>query len=465
MMNFDLDKHEINHVHFIGIGGISMSAIAEVLLTFGYTVSGSDIRASKITDKLIHKGAKITIGHHEDALPSCDLVVYTAAVKSDNPELIKARKLNIPTIDRAEMLGLLMKKFSHSIAVAGTHGKTTTTSMISLILEYSNFHPTILVGGELDAIGGNVKIGNRDYLVTEACEYVESFLKFFPTFGIILNIDADHLDYFKDLEHIIGSFRKFGQLIPQDGFLLAFSDDKNIEEILPNVHCNVITYGSSPSSDYRAHNITIDAKGFYAFDVFFKDTILGHFSLSIPGKHNVYNGLAAIACCHTIGVPVEKISKHLGDFKGTHRRFDIIGVVNGITVVDDYAHHPTEIQATLSGASEVPHNKLWCLFQPHTYSRTKALLSDFASSFGNADEIIIADIYPAREKDTGEIHATDLCKAIDAYHASVQYIDSFEKIAAYVSSHASPGDLILTMGAGDIYKVGQMLIEKLKTKG
>ncbi|WZL72828.1 UDP-N-acetylmuramate--L-alanine ligase [Clostridiaceae bacterium 35-E11] len=464
-MNFDLDKHEINHVHFIGIGGISMSAIAEVLIRFGYTVSGSDMNASKIIDKLIKKGAKITIGHHENALQPCDLVVYTAAVKNDNPELIKARKLNIPTIDRAEMLGLLMKKFRNSIAVAGTHGKTTTTSMISLILEYSHFQPTILVGGELDAIGGNVKIGSRDYLVTEACEYVESFLKFFPTFGIILNIEADHLDYFRDIEHIITSFKKFAQLIPQDGFLLAFHDDKNIEKILSHVHCNVITYGSSASSDYRADNIMINDKGFYVFDVFFQDIQLGHFSLSIPGEHNVYNGLAAIACCHTIGVPVEKIIQHLNSFTGTHRRFDVLGVVNDITIVDDYAHHPTEIRATLSGASKVPHNKLWCLFQPHTYSRTKALLSDFASSFGIADEIIVTDIYAAREKDTGEIHALDLCKEISAYNQHVQYIDRFEKIVDYVYTHASPGDLVLTMGAGDIYKAGQLLIEKLKTKG
>ncbi|QEK11072.1 UDP-N-acetylmuramate--L-alanine ligase [Crassaminicella thermophila] len=465
MIHFDLDKHDINHIHFIGIGGISMSAIAEVLLTFGYNVSGSDMKSSKITEKLLKKGAKIFIGHHEDNLHSCDLVVYTAAVKEDNPELQKANKLNIPVISRAEMLGLLMKKFKSSIAVSGTHGKTTTTSMISLILEYSDFNPTILVGGELDQIGGNVKVGSRDYFVTEACEYVGSFLKFFPHIGIILNIDADHLDYFKDLDHIIDTFTKFASLIPKNGFLIACKDDKNVQKILPKLNCHILTYGLNNSCNYWADNIQFNDRGHPNFNVFFNNKFLGKFELSIPGKHNIYNALASIACCHNLNVPVEKIIKNLKAFKGTHRRFDVLGKIDDITIIDDYAHHPTEIKATLDAASKLPHNRLWCIFQPHTYTRTKALLNDFASSFDLADKIIITDIYAAREKDTGQIHSKDLVKAIQAYHKDVSYMDTFEKITAYIRKYAQPNDLVLTMGAGDIYKVGKMLLEKDKIKG
>ncbi|QXM07218.1 UDP-N-acetylmuramate--L-alanine ligase [Crassaminicella indica] len=460
MVDFDLDKHDVNHIYFIGIGGISMSAIAEVLLTFGYEVSGSDMKASSITEKLSKKGAKIYIGHNAHNLPSCDLVVYTAAIKSDNPELVKAKKKNIPIVSRAEILGLLMKKFKKSIAVSGTHGKTTTTSMISIILEYSDFDPTILIGGELDQIGGNVKVGNREYFVTEACEYVGSFLKFFPSIGIILNIDKDHLDYFKDIDHIVDTFTAFARLIPKSGLLIAFKDDPNVEKVLSSVDCPIITYGSDASCDYWTENIHFNENGFADFDVFHKNSFLGSFSLNIPGKHNVNNALAAIACCHSLGVPIEKIIKNLKNFHGTHRRFDILGKLGDITIVDDYAHHPTEIKATLKAAAKVPHNKLWCIFQPHTYTRTKALLNDFANSFDQADKIIIADIYAAREKDTGEIHSKDLVKKIKSYNKNVIYMDNFEKIVAYVKDKAQPKDLVLTMGAGDIYKVGQMLLNK-----
>lgn len=459
MINFNLDKHAIKHIHFIGIGGISMSAIAEVLLNFDYQVSGSDMKSSQITEKLVSKGANISIGHNENNLTSCDLVVYTAAVKMDNPELIKARALNIPIISRAEMLGLLMKDFKNSIAVSGTHGKTTTTSMISLILEFSDFNPTILVGGELDEIGGNVKVGSRDYFVTEACEYVGSFLKFFPNIGVILNVEEDHLDYFKDLDHIIDTFTQFANLIPTDGFLLAYNDDENIQKILPKVDCNLITFGSKKDSTYRYDHLNFDNGGFPQFDVFHKDVHLGHFTLNVPGIHNVINSLAAIACCHALGVPTSKIATKLSSFKGTHRRFDLLGSVNDFTVVDDYAHHPTEIKATLQAASKLPHNKIWCIFQPHTYTRTKSLLKEFASSFDDADQVIIADIYAAREKDTGEIHATDLVDEIKSNNKNALYMNDFEKITTYIKEHAKPKDLILTMGAGDIYEVGKMLLK------
>ncbi|KXG76575.1 UDP-N-acetylmuramate--L-alanine ligase [Thermotalea metallivorans] len=462
MIHLDLTEQGIKHIHFIGIGGISMSGIAELLLSFNYIVSGSDTHPSKITERLSQKGATIHIGHSSENIQDCDLVVYTAAIKTDNPELKKARELNIPIIDRAKMLGLLMKKFTNSIAVSGTHGKTTTTSMVSLILEHSGFQPTILVGGELDEIGGNIKIGESDYLVTEACEYVESFLKFFPTLGIILNIEADHLDYFRDLQHITEAFTKFARLIPKDGHLVAFHDDENVRLLLPQVDCQVITYGMKETSDYMAKNILYNEMGFPSFDVYFRGESLGRFQLSIPGYHNICNALAAIAATHTLGAPVEKIREKLNYFRGTHRRFDILGTAGDRTIVDDYAHHPTEIQATLQAASKYPHHRLWCIFQPHTFTRTKSLLNDFAVSFHWADKVIIADIYAAREKDTGEIHAKDLVHAIRQHHPDVIYMENFEKIAEYLSIHTQPKDLVLTMGAGDIYKVGEMLLEKLK---
>ncbi len=461
MVQFDFNN-DIKHIHFIGIGGISMSAIAEVLLNLGYTISGSDMSPSKIVDKLRTKGITVQIGHSENNISDCDLIVYTAAIKNNNPELLKAKSLNIPIVDRAQMLGLLMKSFSESVAVAGTHGKTTTTSMISLILEHSKFEPTIMIGGELDEIGGNVKIGGTDYFVTEACEYVESFLKFFPTMGIILNIDEDHLDYFKDINHIIQSFTKFAKLIPKNGYLIAFNDDENIRPLLSTLDCNIITYGDNSDSDFQARNISYNEKGYPTFDVYYKEDRIGKFNLSVLGKHNINNALAAIACCYTLKVPMNNIINSLNAFKGTHRRFDIIGEVNDITVVDDYAHHPTEIKATLEATSKYPHNRVWCVFQSHTYTRTKALFKDFASSFDKADKIIITDIYAAREKDTGEVSPKDLSKEICKYNKDSQYISDFNEIAKYIKDNIEPGDVVLTMGAGDVYKVGEILLDLLK---
>jgi len=291
---------------------------------------------------------------------------------------------------------------------------------------------------------------------------VESFLKFFPTMGVILNIDADHLDYFEDMKHIIQSFTKFAQLLPVNGHLIAFNDDDNIKEILPMVKANIITYGRGDDSHYQAHNISYGSEGFPSFDVTYLGQPMGRFHLSIPGIHNIYNSLAAIACCRVLGIPVEEIQRNLNRFKGTHRRFDILGKVKDITLVDDYAHHPTEVKATLEAASRYPHNKLWCIFQPHTYTRTKTLINDFASSFQYADRVIVTDIYAARERDPGDIHSKDLSHAIEGYHQAVQYMSSFDVVVEYLEQHIQPGDLVLTMGAGDIYKVGEKLLSKLK---
>lgn len=462
MFNFDLDKHNINHVHFIGIGGISMSALAQILIHFDYKVSGSDMKNSNITDKLTSLGVKIHIGHSKENIQNQDLIVYTAAVSSDNPELIAAKEKNIPILSRAEMLGLIMKGFKNNIAVAGTHGKTTTTSMASVILDYNKKNPTILVGGQLDNIGGNVKVGSKDFFITEACEYVGSFLKFFPTTGIILNIEEDHLDYFRDLDHILDTFRDFIKLIPKDGILIANGDDLNVQKLLDSCHCKTITYGKNNSSNYYPVNIQFNTLGFPSFDLYKDDDFIGKIQLQVPGHHNLYNSIAAIACCYEYGLDICHINEALQTFIGTHRRFDILGDIKGIKVVDDYAHHPTEIKATLNALSNMDFNNLWCVFQPHTFTRTISLLNEFAQAFDGVDNLIISDIYAAREKDTGQVHSKDLVNKINSLNNTSVYMSDFDSIVDYIYKNAKPNDLVITLGAGNVNLIGQKLINKLK---
>ena len=457
-------KRNNKHFHCIGIGGIGLSAIAEILLAKGYNVSGSDIKDSEITQNLKKHGATIYIGHDPSNISGCDTIIYTAAVSEDNPELTAARKANIPTFSRAEMLGHIMRDYSHNIAVSGTHGKTTTTSMISLILEESLLDPTILVGGKLNHIGGNVKIGNSPFLITEACEYMDSFLKLNPKNEVILNIDSDHLDYFKDIDHIVKSFQKFADLVPYNGFIVAYSANAFVKSIISNVSCKTVTFGFDDSCDYYANHIKFNSEGMPGFDVFCSGTALCHIQLSIPGEHNINNSLASIACCHTLGVSIEVIAKTLNSFKGTKRRFDIIGITQeNIKIVDDYAHHPEEIKATLNACKNVPHNKLWCVFQPHTYTRTKALFKEFSEAFDLADGVIITDIYAAREKNIYQIDASHLVQEIKENNLGkkdVYYISDFEDIADFIINKTGSKDLVITMGAGDVYKVAERIMEK-----
>jgi UDP-N-acetylmuramate--alanine ligase len=459
MLDF-LNKKNVNSIHLVGIGGIGMSALAEILLDKGFRISGSDIKSSHITRKLENKGIKIYIGHDESNVLNADIIVYTSAVKPDNPEIVKAKALDIPTIDRAEMLGKLMISYDTSIAVSGTHGKTTTTSMISLIFEHAELNPTILVGGELSEIGGNVKIGSNEILITEACEYKDNFLKFNPNVGIVLNVDEDHLDYFNDLDHILSTFSKFVKLIPKKGHLILNNDDYDVKKLIPHAKCNIITCGINLTSDFQATNITFSEGGYPSFNVMHNGKNLERFTLNIPGKHNIYNALASIATAYTLNVPLIKIKEKLSQFKGTHRRFDILGKWNEVRVIDDYAHHPTEIKATLDATKKFPHNKIWCVFQPHTYSRTKALLLDFAKAFNDADKIIITDIYAAREEDTGEIHSKTLVDLIRKEDLDVTYISSLNEVVEYLKEHTVSEDIVLTMGAGNVYEVGKMLIEE-----
>lgn len=455
-----LDSKKFKHVHFIGIGGISMSGLAEILLNLGFQVSGSDMKSSSITLRLENKGIKIYTGHSEENIGDANLVVYTAAVKNDNPELIKARNLGIPTLERAALLGEIMKKYPYSIAISGTHGKTTTTSMVSMIMLKSALNPTIHIGGVLDAIGGNTRIGGNSYFIAEACEYVESFLKFHPYLAVVLNIEADHLDYFKDIEHIKSSFLKFMHLIPENGYVVACIDDENIASLLENVHCNIVTYGvNSKDATWRTEDISFDENGFASFTVLKNNEKIANIELKVPGLHNISNSLASIAACHTLGCDIESIKEGLESFIGTHRRFELKGIEDNIKVVDDYAHHPSEIKATLKAARNGNYPRIWTVFQPHTYTRTKLLLDDFSNAFKDSDKVIIADIYSAREKDTGEIHSSTLAEMVRANGQDAIYLSVFEEIVEYLKENASSGDLVLTMGAGDIYRVGEMFLK------
>ena len=453
---------DIKQVHCIGIGGIGLSAIAEILLSKGITVTGSDMKESDITDKLIEAGAHIFLGHRAKNVDGADLVIFSAAVSHDNPELERAEILQIPIATRAEMLGELMGECEISIAIAGTHGKTTTTSMTSLILENAGRAPTILVGGNLTEIGGNVKVGGKDYFITEACEYMDSFLNLNPKIEIILNIDSDHLDYFKDIEHIVSSFGKFAKLVPETGLIIAYDANPFVKSVIEGLP-NTITFGLSEECSYYASNIVFNSLGLPRFSVGSKGAHLCEIQLSIPGEHNILNALASFACCRELGIDVSVIVDTLEHYSGTQRRFDVVGITNNnIKIVDDYAHHPTEIKATLEAANNVPHRNLWCLFQPHTYTRTIALFEDFTEAFGRADVLVMAEIYAAREKNIYKISSKELVDKIKITHPEKEayYFSTFDEIAGFVIDNAQSGDLVITMGAGDIYKVAEIILEK-----
>ena len=457
-MSFDFIKDKHKKVHFIGIGGVSMSGLAAVLLNKGYRVSGSDFKQSPTTDKLEKIGAEIYIGHRSENLKDVDLVVYTAAIPSDNPELVSAKNQNIPMMNRAEFLGRIMLGHKYNVAISGTHGKTTCTSMVSHIALNSNLDPTILVGGDLDIINGNYKIGNSEYFITEACEYKESFLKFFPYVGIILNIDADHLDYYKDIDAIEEAFHKFAMLIPEDGFLIGNAEDERVVRIMKSAKCHVLSFGLE-NADVTAQDITYDERGCASFDVYRKEKKLFTLSLNTPGKHNVLNALASICVGLIFNINANNMINGLSEFRGAHKRFEYKGVKDGVTVIDDYAHHPTEIKATLSTAKNTKHDKIFCVFQPHTYTRTKSLFDEFASAFNDCDELVLMDIYAAREKDTGLVSSDQLGDAIRANGQKCVNVHSHEEACNYVKEHIKAGDLLLTVGAGDVVKVGDLFLK------
>ncbi len=446
------------NVHFIGIGGISMSALAEILLSRGFNVSGSDASDSALLNRLAAKGAKVHLGHDSSYVDNADLVVYTAAIKPDNPEMQETLRKNLPLLQRAELLGQIMQTFPMSIGVSGSHGKTTTTSMVSMAMLKAGLDPTILLGGELNDLGGNVRIGHSPYFITEACEYVGSFLHFHPYIAVILNIDMDHLDYFRDIEHIYDTFLKYAKLVPPDGYVVGCIDDPLVEKLMSEVSCNTISYGISKKADLNAETLEFDANACASFTARYKGQILGNLSLKVPGRHNIYNALATLAAMCALDTPLNEVIEALEQYTGTKRRFEYKGNYKGITIIDDYAHHPAEITATLSTARNLPYNKIWCVFQPHTYTRTKKLFNEFVTALSGIDHVIITDIYSAREKDTKEIHSRDLSDALSKTGENCTYMSSFDEIAEYIDKNAHPGELVMTMGAGDVHVVGEKLL-------
>ena len=465
---YKIDFSKPCRIHFIGIGGISMSAFAKYLHNLGFKVSGSDSNKSKITEELESIGIIVNYGQRRGNItPDIDVVIYTAAIKNDNEELIAVNEMGIPSLNRAQLIGQLMENFKNSVAVSGTHGKTTVTSMVSLIFVDAGLDPTVSVGGILEAIGGNMRLGGTDYFVTEACEYMNSFLEFKPTKAVILNIEEDHTDFFKDINDIRKSFRQFAKQIPKGGQLFINGDIPDIEEITGGLDCEVFTYGitdpvfgrQNKSYDITADNIKFHDNACQSFDLCFKGKYIDRFGLNIIGIHNISNALAAIGIALQENIPVHTIKNTLLHFKGADRRFQYKGTVGGVTIIDDYAHHPTEITATLNTAKTFYSDKtIWCVFQPHTYSRTKRHLKEFARALSIADKIVLADIYPAREKDPGDISSLDLVRELKNLNKEVYYFPSFDEIENFLLENCINGDLLITMGAGDIVIVGESLL-------
>jgi len=446
------------HVHFIGIGGISMSGLAQILIDAGFTVTGSDAKKSPLTQHLAAKGAKINYPQMASNITDdIDLVVYTAAIAKDNPEFAAAEVKKISMITRAELLGQIMKNYKTPIAVSGTHGKTTTTSMISEVLLAADTDPTLSIGGILKSIGGNIRVGKSEYFVTEACEYTNSFLSFFPRIGIILNIEEDHMDFFKDINDIRNSFRKFAQILPNDGFLIINNGIENLEELTNGLDCKIITFGNG-SADYGYTDVSYDALGCGSYTLLKNGTDCGRVTLGVVGEHNILNSLSVIALTDLLGIDSELVLNALAAFSGTDRRFEHKGEVCGVTILDDYAHHPTEIRATLKAAANYPHKTLWCVFQPHTYTRTKAFLHDFAEALSLADKVVLTDIYAAREKNTIGISSKDLLAELEKLGVECYYFPTFDEIENFLLKNCINGDLLITMGAGDVVKIGENLL-------
>lgn len=444
----------------MGIGGISMSGLAQILIDAGFTVSGSDRKVSPLTKQLTEMGAKIAYPQSADNITDdIDLAVYTAAIAPDNPEFMEAQRRNIPIMTRAELLGQIMKNYDIPIAISGTHGKTTTTSMVSEVLLKADADPTLSIGGILKSIGSNIRVGKSEYFVTEACEYTNSFLSFFPRIGIILDIEEDHMDFFKDINDIRSSFRRFAQLIPENGALIINGDIDNVSELTNGLKCRVIYFGSNPAfSKYSYKDASYDELGRASYTLLVDNAPVRKTALGVVGEHNIVNSLAVIALMDLLDIDRETVFNSLHDFSGTDRRFEFKGKLGGITIFDDYAHHPTEIRATLTAAANYPHSRLLCVFQPHTYTRTKAFLTDFAKALSLADMVILTDIYAAREKNTIGISSLDLKAELDKLGVPCRYFRTFDAIENFLLENCIDGDLLITMGAGDVVKIGENLL-------
>ena len=460
-MDFEIDDlAKYNHIHLIGIGGISMSAIAETLHNWKHTVTGSDLNQSTITDTLNTHGIKTTIGHDLENAGKADLIIYSAAIKDDDPEMVIAKENKIPLVTRGKFVGYLTKLYKETICISGTHGKTTTTSMISICFLNAQKDPSIQVGAMLKNIHGNYHVGNSDYFILESCEYQANFLNFFPKTEIILNIDNDHLDFYKTFDNVIKAFQDFAKILEQDGMLIVNADDSNCFALKNITKSNVLSYGiENKNADFLAKNIAFDNNGFASFDVYKSGEFFHHFALSVAGKHNILNALACISVCDYYGIEKEIIFESLQSFTGAERRLEYKGSFNNVSVFDDYGHHPTEILATANAIKNKTYNESWVIYQPHTYSRTAAHLDHFAQALTEFDHIILVDIYAAREKNTVGISSQDLADKIHAIGKNAVYIKDFNEVINYVKSNAKPQDLVLTLGAGTVTEIGPMLVK------
>ena len=456
-----LDLNNYKNIYMIGIGGISMSGIAHILNSWDFFVSGSNNEENDMTMELKNAGIKVNIGHNYDNInDNIDLVVYTAAIKEDNPELIHAHELNIPCFERGKFLGELTKLFKDTIGISGTHGKTTTTSMVSLCFLEEGLDPSIQVGSVLKEINGNYRVGKSDYFIIESCEYADSFLSFKEKSAIVLNIDNDHLDYFKNFDNIKKSFQTYVSHLPSDGLLVLNGEDKNCLELALYTKAKVITYGFNEKYDYNATNIKYDSEGYASFDLYNKDKFIDRINLSVIGKHNVLNSLACISLCLYYGLSISNIKKGLKKYTGAGRRFEYKGLFNGAKVYDDYGHHPTEVLAVSNSILNKKYNKSWVIFEPHTYSRVYNYYKDFAKSLMNFDNIIITDIYAAREKNTYNVSPEMIINELKKLGKSAIHISDFNDIKDYLNKNVEVDDLILTLGAGYITKLSDLLTKK-----
>ncbi len=451
----------IKHIHFVGIGGIGMSGIAEVLLNLGYKVSGSDMKESDTTERLRKLGGEIAIGHRAGNITSPHVVVISSAVKNDNVEVVSAREKQVPVIPRAEMLAELMR-LKYGVAIAGAHGKTTTTSMVATVLAAGGIDPTVVIGGKLNSLGTNAKLGQGEFLVAEADESDGSFLKLSPTIAVVTNIDAEHLDYYKDIDEIKAAFLTFINKVPFYGVSVLCLDQPHIQALIPFLEKRYLTYGMSTQADYQARDISLRPLG-STFKVLHHNDDLGFFELAVPGVHNISNSLAAIAVARELEVDLEIIRKSLKEFSGVQRRFQIKGEAQGVLIVDDYGHHPTEVKATLAAAATGMERRVVVLFQPHRYTRTQHLLEEFFTAFNQADKLIVMDIYAAGEKPIPGVTGQALYEGIKKHgHKDVSFIPEREKIVDHLATVLKKGDLLITLGAGDVWKVGEQVLEKLQ---
>lgn len=450
---------KVRKIHFVGIGGSGMCPIAEILLHKGYELTGSDISESDTLERIRSYGIPVFMGQRAENIGGAELVVYSAAVKPENPELVAAREKGIPTVERSVMLGMLARRYENAVAVSGTHGKTTTTAMITQILLGAGKDPSAIIGGKLPLIGGNGRVGHSGTIVCEACEYVDTFLQLNPAVSVILNIDNDHLDYFGTVKNTIRSFHRFAGQTSR--LIVVNGDNPNAMEAVKGVDGpRIVTYGFGEGNDYRAGEIADTFRAREKFSVLKKGRKAAEVALSIPGKHNIYNALAAFAVADALGVDAQTIARQLHEFTGVHRRFEMLGEFSGVTVADDFAHHPTEVAATLTAAKQMGFSRVWAVFQPHTYSRTFLLLDDFAKALRIADRVVLSEILAVRETNTYNIYAKDLADKIPG----CVWFPTFEEIADYMVKKARDGDLILTLGGGDVYKCADLIVRKYKEK-